>query len=333
MLGCMFAMATTDSMLDLRPGTVDDAGLVADLDAARSPDDPRDPVLLRFWWANRPAGEQMMRQLAERDGKAIAFVQAFHLPWDDGSKRFGRLSPMIDPRASTQAVLEQLITGGESWLREEGASVVVVRRREDLLDEISLLERLGYREVRREKSWELDLVSGAERLLAEAKRTRLAMEEQGVRLLTLDQDADPDVLAKLYEMETAAEHDIPTTVPWRTTPYVEWFRGWFENPSTRRDRFWIAREGSDVMGLSVIGYPPVRGVPWTAFTATSRKVRGRGVARALKYESVAQAIELGVERIRTANDGENAPILHINHQMGYVPVHWFIELHKELTVG
>lgn len=60
MLGCMFAMATSNATLDLRPGTLDDATLVADLDAARSPADPRDPVMKRFWCANRPAGERMM---------------------------------------------------------------------------------------------------------------------------------------------------------------------------------------------------------------------------------------------------------------------------------
>lgn len=333
MLGCRFAMATPESKLDLRPSTVEDAGLVADLDAARAPDDPRDPVMLRFWWALRPAGERMMRQLAEKDGAVIAYVQASHLPWADASTRFGSLNAMIHPHASTDAALEQLNTTGEFWLIEEKAAVAVARRREDLVDEIHHLEGRGYEEVRRAKAWELDLVSGRRRLLEEAERTRAAMKEQGVTLLTLDKDTDPDMLAKLYAMETAAEHDIPTTVPWPATPYDDWFRGWFENPSTRRDRFWIAREGSEVVGQSVIGYPPVRGVPWTAFTATSGKVRGRGIARALKYESVAQAIDLGVERIRTANDGENAPILHLNQQMGYRPVHWLLELHKDLSRG
>jgi len=72
-------------------------------------------------------------------------------------------------------------------------------------------------------------------------------------------------------------------------------------------------------------------VPWTAFTTTARSVRGRGIARALKYETIAQAIGLGVERIRTQNDGDNAPILHINAQMGYEPIDPVLELHRELT--
>jgi len=82
--------------------------------------------------------------------------------------------------------------------------------------------------------------------------------------------------------------------------------------------------------MSVIQYPPTRGFPWTAFTGTMPSVRGRGIARALKYETVRQAIELGAERIRTQNDGANAPILHINAEMGYEPITPILELHREL---
>jgi RimJ/RimL family protein N-acetyltransferase len=137
-------------------------------------------------------------------------------------------------------------------------------------------------------------------------------------------------MAKLYALTIATEQDIPTTMPMRTPPFDEWRRYWFENPGVREDRFWIAREGDAMVGLSVIGYPPARGVPWTFFTATSRNVRGRGLARALKYATLAQAIALGAERVRTSNDGENAPILHLNDEMGYRLVDPVIELHREL---
>jgi GNAT superfamily N-acetyltransferase len=80
----------------------------------------------------------------------------------------------------------------------------------------------------------------------------------------------------------------------------------------------------------VIGYPPVRGIPWTSFTCTARRARGRGIARALKYASVRQAIELGATEVETQNDAENAPILHLNQEMGYRPAMSLIEMHKNL---
>ena len=41
------------------------------------------------------------------------------------------------------------------------------------------------------------------------------------------------------------------------------------------------------------------------------------MARALKCETLVQAIALGVDRVRTDNDSANTPILHINETMGY----------------
>jgi len=74
----------------------------------------------------------------------------------------------------------------------------------------------------------------------------------------------------------------------------------------------------------------VRGILWTAYTGTSRSVRGRGIARALKYESMAQAIQAGYTRVRTNNDADNPPILRINSEMGYQLVSPVIELHRKL---
>ena len=86
-----------------------------------------------------------------------------------------------------------------------------------------------------------------------------------------------------------------------------------------------------IVGLrAVIGYPPTRGIPWTAFTCTARAVRGRGIARALKYATIAQAIEQGAREVETQNDTENAPILHLNQEMGYRPAKSQLELHRTL---
>ncbi|HEX9098454.1 MAG TPA: GNAT family N-acetyltransferase [Candidatus Dormibacteraeota bacterium] len=324
-------MAKAQTALELRPATIADAARVADLETARTPDEPRDPEMLLFRWVFPPAGEVFTRMLAERDGSAIAFLQAGHRPWNENAERFGPMRFILHPNSWADVYYEQLVDAGEAWARAEGAEIGVVRVRETIKNEIRILQRRGYREVRRGRQWELDLSAHRERLLAGAEEGRERMRQQGVRVMTLDRDTDPDRLAKLYEMSTMGERDIPTTVPMHSMSYDEWHHLWFDNPGTRTDRFWIAREGDAIVGLSAIEYPPTRGVPWTAFTTTARSVRGRGIARALKYETIAQAIALGVERIRTQNDGENAPILHLNAQMGYVPIDPVIELHRELN--
>ncbi|HEV2033630.1 MAG TPA: GNAT family N-acetyltransferase [Candidatus Dormibacteraeota bacterium] len=316
--------------LALRPATLDDAAIVADLETARNPDDPRDPVMLRFWWSTRSPDDKAHELISERDGAAIAFVGAGHEPWKDKPKRFGWVRASLHPEVWTALRFEQAVGLAEDWLRDVGGAIAVVRRYGNQTDEIGVLERRGYKEVRRQKHQHLDLVEHREALLAAAEQSRVQMREQGVALLTLDHDDDPERMTKLYELTMATWHDIPTTVPIHLPPYEEWLRIFFDNPSVRKDRFWIARVDDAIVGLSFISHPPIRGLPWTNYTATSKGVRGRGIARAMKYESLAQAIALGHQRVGTSNDGENAPILHLNAELGYRPAVPEIELHREL---
>src|SRR2546430_2128008 len=56
--------------LELRPATLEHAGLVADLESARDPNEPRDPVLLRHWWRMADELEKTKRYIDVRDGAA-----------------------------------------------------------------------------------------------------------------------------------------------------------------------------------------------------------------------------------------------------------------------
>ena len=225
------------------------------------------------------------------DDAAVAYIGAGHDPWDE-KQRFGWIRPRLHPDRWSAARFGQLIDAGESWLREEEGSTSVARARESLTHEVRAFEAWGYDEVRRSKVWELDLVAEREKLLAAAERTREQMKAQGLSLLTLDQDPDPDRLAKLYELTTAAERDIPTTVPLRKPPYEEWHRFWFANPGVREDRYWIARDGDAMVGMSVIGvFADARGAldlfhrdlakrPWTRRRPRAQVRHGRAGDRA-----------------------------------------------------
>jgi GNAT superfamily N-acetyltransferase len=188
----------------------------------------------------------------------------------------------------------------------------------------------GYREERKSKAWLLDLVAQGERLASMAAESRAKMREQGITVQTIDRDSDPEKLHKIHEMSEEAASDVPTTIP-HVRQSFDVFVKWFDAPSVRLDRMWIAREGDDIVGISVLSYPPTRGNVWTDWTATARKVRGRGVARALKLETVMQAVALGVKSVRTENDGENAPILHLNEQMGYTRIPGWTQFLKDAT--
>jgi GNAT superfamily N-acetyltransferase len=316
---------------DLRPATLDDVGIVADLETARDPDDPRDPERMRFWWTSGSLSQVFSRHVAVDEGKAVAYMVASHERWGDAPERFGSIRAVIRSDVWSEREYARLIGTGEGWLGSEDVVNAVNRVREDFSHELEALNRIGYREVRRQKISELDLVARRDDLLRGLAQERRKMKTQGVRMLTLSEYTDTDRLMKLHEMMVATEQDIPSTVPIPRQPFDEWMRATFDDPGVRQDRFWIALDGEAIVGLSYLQFPPVRGLPWTAFTATSKEVRGRGIARALKYESMAQAVELGYKSVRTANDGANAPILHINGEMGYRLVFRVIELHRSLA--
>lgn len=77
--------------LQLRPTTLDDAAMVADLEALRDPIAPPDPELLRHWWRMADALEKAMRRIAVQDGAAIAHVSVSHKLWNGDQTRYGTI--------------------------------------------------------------------------------------------------------------------------------------------------------------------------------------------------------------------------------------------------
>jgi hypothetical protein len=324
-------MPARSFQLRLRPATLDDAGIVADLESVRDPTDPRDPVLMRHRWQVFDRVATAMRRVDVRDGAAVAFVGASHERWQSSDKRFGNFRPLLRDDVWSERCYGELVGIAEDWLRGQDGITGVVRLREIFGREIAALERLGYSEKRGMRISELDLVARREHILTTAKRTREEMEQQGFRLQPLSEDGDPERYRKLYGVMLEAGDDVPSTVPRPHFSFEEWSQFWLENPAIREDLFWIARQGDQVVGMSVLDSPVVRGIPTTAFTGTARSVRGRGIARALKYQSMAQAIEGGHTRVRTTNDADNPAILRINQEMGYMLVAPLLEFHRKLA--
>jgi RimJ/RimL family protein N-acetyltransferase len=302
--------------LELRPSTADDASFSADLYTAVHPDDPQDPRLLAHSWSVDAIANVIERSVITQDGRPVGIATRRHAPWENMPKRYGRVSAELMPALRTRERLDALHALMEERQRADGTRIFVAWAWENDSEMLGVLTARRYREERRERFWECDLVANRDRLTAMAAQSRERMRDEGITILTVDRDADPERYRKIWRMTDEAEQDIPTTVPHVPTSW-ETFGQWMRSPGLHEDRTWIARLDDDIVGISMLSYPPVRGVVMTDWTGTARSVRGRGVARALKCETVMQAIALGVDRVRTDNDGENAPILHLNETMGY----------------
>jgi GNAT superfamily N-acetyltransferase len=299
----------------LREAQLSDAEFVADMETAIRPDEPRDPVTLKDYWRNPEENAKIERFIGEIGGDRVAYAHQRHAMWTT-PKRFGNVSGDLMPSHRTPARLDALYAAMEDRSRAEGTRTFTTWSWEDDKLRVGAIQARGYVEERRQRFWELDLVAQRKTLEATAAETREKMRQEKIRVLTIDRDEDPEKWTKLWRMSEEAVADIPTTAPFTPTTFDD-FMKWMRSPGLHQDRIWIGRDGDAILGVSMLSYPLKRGVVSTDWTGVARAGRGRGIARALKYETVMQAIALGVDRVRTDNDFKNTPILHINEKMGY----------------
>lgn len=313
-------------MLKLRTARLEDAELVCEISQAHDPDEPQDPDVVRHRWSVNSPDWLRERFMVESEDGPVGFAFRAHPWWDRPEGRWAHNEVRVRPDRRDPAEVGRLLDRLEAANIEEGANVLATRTKEGFDWEVALLEGRGYRYDRLSKAWQLDLHDRRAALLAERERGRQQMGRQGIELVTEAATGDRDILRRLWQLNEETMQDIPTTLPHQPVTFEE-FQQW-SGPDVRTDRSWVAREGERVVAWSFLRYPRV-GRVWTGYTCCARSHRGRGIARAVKMETLGQAIELGVESVRTDNDEGNAPMLHINETLGYRRIPGFISYLKE----
>jgi RimJ/RimL family protein N-acetyltransferase len=312
-----------------RSATLDEAELASDLMSAAYPAMTHDPVIQRFRWENLRQGYEAGRFIAEGEGKPIAFLAWLHGPWAKLPERHCEVEVWLDRARLDERLLEEMWSWIGDRAVEQGSRMLLGYCAEDEPEMLEALAALGYGRERTEKVWELDLGKRGPRLVEEAEDARDSMDREGIRFTTVADWRDEDKFHKLHRLNERTIQDVPHSLP--IVPEVfEDFMKRFHAPDRRLDRCWIALDGDRAVAMTYLKFPPVRGTIWTGFTCTDREYRGRGIARAVKLQSLAQAAELGVGVVQTDNDSENAPMLHINERLGYVRRPGWVEHHKRV---
>ena len=312
-----------------RPATLDDAEAASDVMTASYPALPQDPVLLRYRWQNPRVGYEYARFLAQRDGGSIAYLGWMHGPWSKLPDRHCEVEVWLDRGALEESLLAEMWEWIGQHAVAQGSGILLAYCGEDEPEMLDALARLGYERARAEKVWELDLKRLGRGLIEEAAEARRRMADEGIQLVTLADWRDPDSLPKLFQLSERTIQDVPHTLPIVPEAFQDFERR-AHAPDRRQDRWWLAVAGEEPVAMSYLKFPPVRGTVWTGFTCTHPGYRGRGIARAVKLQSLAQAAELGIPVVCTDNDSENAPMLHINETLGYVRRPGFVEHHKRV---
>jgi RimJ/RimL family protein N-acetyltransferase len=314
----------------LRAATLDDAPLAADLMTASYPLHAQDHIVTRYRWERTRRGWSVGRYIADVNGRPVAYIDWMHGPPDQDPERHCLVSVALD-RAHLDVDLLTFLwkwVGGEA--EATGSLKLEAYAGEDEPEMLEALERAGFERDRLEKVWELDLSERGEQLVRDARETRSKAAKTGVELLTVAEWQDPQAMTKLHALDGMTRKDIPTTFP-ILPERLEDFTRRAGAPDRPHDVWWIALAGDRPVAMSYLRIPPVRGNAWTGYTCCDREFRGRGLARAVKLQSLAQAAERGVPFVYTDNDSENAPMLHINQKLGYRPRPGFVSLVKRVS--
>ena len=264
----------------IRPAGLHEAALAADIMTASFPREPQDPELTARRWKHPKAGWTYGRFIVEVAGEPAGYLELEHGAWSQLPERHCWLDVYLDREHMDERLLNDLWRWIEDAAAAEGSLTLMAACGEDEPEMIRVIESRGYERERTERVWSLDLRKHGGRIVADAAASRARMETAGITLTTLDRWDDRDKLRKLHELNELTRPDIPSTGPVLPQTFED-FLVRVESPGTPQGRWWMALRGQDVVAMSYLSYPPVRGSVWTSFTCCHPEHRGRGIARAV----------------------------------------------------
>ena len=281
------------------------------------PDETVDPDVLRARWRDEAAEPGRQSRYLVLDGDHVSGLAFWTLAGDATEKepRLANVNVRLVPERQSQNEFEWILRQMEMEAASAGARIARVVTREDEPFHRRNLEDNGYIVDRMSRSWTLNLVVQRQRLIEARSRSRESMRQDDVIMSPLSTVAEADAWSRLYDLTVVTLPDIPTTIVEPIPSRKDWTAR-MQEPDIHEDRIWTAWKRSKLIGQSYLSYPAAGDV-WTGYTAVHSEYRGRGIARALKLETLGQAIDRGTRIVKTNNDVENSAILHINESLGY----------------
>ena len=213
------------------------------------------------------------------------------------------------PEVRRRGVGTALYAAISIWARDRGLDTIEAIVHDDDPESLGFARRRGFTEHSHEKGVSLNL-------------TRIEPPKveppAGVEITTWAER--PEFARGMYEVLLEAAPDIPGGEDETIEPYEHWMEHDMQAPGDRPDATFVAVAGDEVIGFAKFSLTAEQTT--TAhhdLTGVKRAWRGRGVARALKATQIVWAKANGYEELRTRNDERNAPIRHLNEELGYRP--------------
>ena len=323
---------TTQTSVKIRPFSGEYAALIA-IQKAIDPDEGRSVENWRFddenWRHDRYFKERLV---AELDGQIVGWGQVYHMPWQFHADKY-RLNLDVHPAHQRHGVGSALYERLLAIVRDRKGTTLRTDTQESRTAALAFLEKRGVAEVQR--YWESRLDVNAFDFAPFAAAEPRAKAE-GITIVTLADELakhgeSEDMLRAIFEMESAAFMDVPFPDPPTPFHFDEWKKWVLEGPGGLKDAFFLAKDGDKYAGVSNMHKNDEHpGIIFQGFTGVIREYRGKGVAMALKLQTVRYARANNYREIRTGNNTRNRPMLRINEAMGFTKQPVWLEFDKTL---
>lgn len=254
--------------------------------------------------AHLPPAAHYRPLVAVADGDVIGTAQV-HLAHESSEPGQGNVNVYVHPEHTRRGAGTLLVRAAEEHLAAHGATRLLAW----VLDEPghrAFAERHGYRASRSAHFLRLDLANGT--------LPPLQDPPPGVELRPASDFAgDP---RPLFELDAETTADEPSDVDTEFTDYEAWLAQTWRHPMFSPELTTVALADGKPAAFSVARTDG--GTRYaTAMTGTARALRGRGLAKLAKNDSLHRARAAGYTEAFTGNDTGNGPMIAINKWFGY----------------
>ena len=320
-------------VLNVRPVAAGDEEAYAAVVNAIHADESVEPRVLRHRWELEGREPSLQGRFLIVDGTAVCGLAFWRRPadWPPKGPKVAVLNVRMVPTCQSPSDFGRILSSMEDAARAAGATIAQAITREDEEFHPRELVRRGYVVDRVSRNSRLDLRLHARSLIAQRAASRRLMSGLGVAIQPVGAQVAAGAWRELYALTTETVQDIPSTFVESIAPFDHWVAAMSE-PGMDSDRIWTARSRGSLVGYTYLKYA-ADATATTGYTCTRKRLRGLGVGRAMKLESIGQAIELGRETISTNNDLANTPILKINEDLGFAAEPGLVIHVKHLAEG
>ncbi len=249
--------------------------------------------------------------------KAIGFSEAICYPGSPAGHF--HLQLIVDPACRRGGVGSQLYEDLLAFCVSQGVSRLTVFANQDCPDGLRFAMRRGFVETNFRVEMVLDLETFDEHPY---DRVIPRLEAKGFRFTNMAELGNTlEARRKLFEVNNLTGLDTPgeSELPWQT--FEEFDESICSQPWYQPAGQLVAIDEStgEFAGMCAVTVYESSQSAYNLHTGVYRVYRDQGIALALKLMGIRYALSQGAKIIRTHNKPINAPMLAINHLLGYRP--------------